>query len=173
MDAKEPQMSLWSQSLREGVVAGSLGSLLSTAVLALMGYRETGSAVAPTNAVSHWLWGNESLRAQRLSLRHTATGFITHHAASILWATLYARIYGYREKAKAPPRALAGGLATSAVAYCIDYTITPKRFTPGFEHRLSKPAMTATYGAMALGFALGAMALRESRGLRAGLEWAS
>ena len=166
-------MSLWSQSLREGVIAGTLGSLLSTAASALLGYRETGSAVAPTHAISHWLWGKESLRAQRPSLRHTATGFITHHVASVFWATLYARVYGYREKAKAPRRALAGGLATSAAAYGVDYTLTPKRFTAAFEHRLSTPARLAAYGAMALGFALGAMALRESRGLRAGLEWAS
>jgi hypothetical protein len=37
--------------------------------------------------------------------------------------------------------------------------LTPDRFTPGFEHRLSTPALIATYGAMALGMLLGARAI--------------
>jgi hypothetical protein len=153
----------WSTALREGAVAGTVASVLSTAVLALSGWRQAGSAVAPTNAVSHWLWGDESLHAQKPSWRYTLTGYVTHHLASIFWATLYSRLHGHREDAKTVPQAVAGGVATSAVAYAVDYYMVPKRLTPGYEHRISAGAMLATYGALAAGFALGALLLERTR----------
>jgi hypothetical protein len=156
-------MNPWNAALREGAVAGTLASLLSTVVLVVAGRRQAGSAVAPTNAVSHWLWGDESLRAQEPSLRHTLAGYLTHHAASIFWAALYSRLYGHREEAKSVPQAIAGALATSAVACVVDYQLVPKRLTPGFEHRVSTGALVATYGALAAGFALGALLLRHER----------
>lgn len=157
-------MSFWKTALREGVVAGTAASLLSTAVLAAAGLRQAGSAVAPTNAVSHWLWGDESLHAQQPSWRHTVTGYVTHHLASIFWASLYSLAYGHRDEAKRLPQAVAGGVATSAVALLVDYQMVPKRLTPGYEHRLSTSAMLATYGALAAGFALGALLLQTRSG---------
>lgn len=154
-------MNPWNVALREGAVAGTLASLLSTAVLAAAGRREAGSAVAPTNAVSHWLWGEESLRVQQPSLRHTLTGYLTHHLAAVFWAALYSWLYGHCAEAKTLPQAVAGGIATSGVACLVDYKMVPKRLTPGFEHRLSTGAMVATYGALAVGFALGALLLRR------------
>jgi hypothetical protein len=154
---------VWKKALREGVVAGSLASVLSTVVLALAGSRQNGSAVAPINATSHWLWGDESLQAQEPTWRHTFIGYLTQHAASIFWATLYSRFYGHRDEAKQLPEAIAGGVATSAVAYLVDYNAIPKRLTPGYEHRLSNGAMLATYAALAAGFALGAVLLRDRR----------
>ena len=163
-------MNRWEIALREGALAGSLASLLSTAVLATAGLRQAGSPVAPTNAVSHWLWGEESLHAQRPTLRHTLTGYVTHHLASIFWAALYSRLYGHRNAAKRLPQALAGGIATSAVACLIDYQLVPKRLTPGYEHRISKGAMVATYGALAAGFALGALLLGQQQEARPRLQ---
>lgn len=151
----------WARALREGAVAGTAGSVLSTLALAAVGRRENGSAAAPINAASHWLWGDEALRQDRPSWRHTLTGALTQHAASVFWATLYAAIVGHRPEAKRWDAAVAGGVATSAAAYVIDYTITPKRFTPGYEHRLDGRGMLVVYGALAAGFALGALALRE------------
>jgi hypothetical protein len=152
---------LWTQALREGAVAGTVASVLSTVALAMVGKRENGSMAAPVNAASHWLWGDESLREDGTTWRHTLTGALTQHAASVFWATLYSAIHGHRAQAKQWPEAVAGGIATSATAYVIDYTITPKRFTPGYEHRLDGKGMLIVYGVLAAGFALGAMALRE------------
>jgi hypothetical protein len=154
---------LWREALREGAVTGTIAGLLSTVVLAIVGQRQAGSASAPVNAASHWLWGDESLRQDGTTLRHTLPGFLTQHAASVLWGTLYSRVYGHRPEAKDLPQAVLGGIATSATAYVIDYTITPKRFTPGYEHRLDGSGMLAVYAALAVGFAVGAMALREQR----------
>ena len=154
-------MSRWTEALREGLLAGTAGSILSTLALAALGQRETGSLAAPINATSHWLWGEESLHEDAPTWKHTLTGALTQHAASVMWAALYAAVYGHRREAKRWPQAIAGGIGTSAVAYVVDYTITPKRFTPGYEHRLDGKGMLAVYGALALGFAIGAMALRS------------
>lgn len=150
----------WRQSLREGVVTGTAAALLSSVVLALAGRRQNGSMAAPVNAASHWLWGDEALRADGATPRHTLVGLATQHGASVFWATLYSLLHGHRPEAKRLPDAIAGGIATSATAYVIDYTITPKRLTPGYEHRLDGRAMFAVYAALAAGFALGALALR-------------
>ena len=153
----------WTQALREGAVAGSAGSVLSTLALVELGRRQNGSAAAPINAASHWLWNEESLRQDAPTWRHTLTGALTQTAASVFWATLYAAAVGHRPQAKRWPAAVAGGIATSAVAYVIDYTITPKRFTPGYEHRLDGKGLLLAYGALAAGFALGAMLLSRRR----------
>jgi hypothetical protein len=161
MFAMQDEATAWKQALREGAVTGSLAGILSTAVLALAGARQNRSAAAPINAASHWIWGDESLREDRLTLRHTLLGLLTQHAASIFWAALYSRIYGHRPEAKQWPQALAGAATTCAIAGVVDYMVVPKRLTPGYEHRLSTNAMVAVYAALAAGFALGAAVLRR------------
>ena len=133
--------------------------MLSTAVLGLLGRRQAGSAAAPLNAVSHWLWGGDALRQDRATWKYTLPGALTQHAASVLWATLYSRVYGHSREAKELSHAIAGGVATSATAYVIDYTITPKRLTPGYEHRLDGAGMLAVYAALAVGFSAGVLLL--------------
>jgi hypothetical protein len=150
----------WKPALREGAVSGTLAGLLSAAVLMASGKRENGSAVAPVNAESHWLWGDESLREDRPTLRHTLGGLVTHQLSTVFWATLYALVRGRRRPATVPA-ALLGGVAASAAAAAIDYTVVPKRFTPGFENRLSTGSMVAVFAAIAGGIALGTLLLRE------------
>jgi hypothetical protein len=152
-----------SPALRTGLMGGAGASLLSTAALMLAGRREAGSAVAPTNATSHWLWGEEALHADRPSLRHTALGFATHHLAATFWAVLYAWLFGNRPRALSIPSALAGATAASALFCAVDYTVTPERLRPGFEHRLSTGAMTVVYGALALGLAAGCLLANRRR----------
>ena len=43
--------------------------------------------------------------------------------------------------------------AIAALAAAVDYTITPHRFTPGWELVLSRRGMALAYAAMAAGFA--------------------
>lgn len=150
----------WKRTLREGVVSGLLAGLLSTAVLMATGRRENRSAVAPVNAESHWLWGDESLREDSPTLRHTLTGIVTHHLATVFWATLHALVRGERRTVDVP-QALLGGIATGAAAAVIDYTLVPRRLSPGFEHRLSTGAMVGVFAAIAGGIALGALLLHE------------
>ncbi|QGW81959.1 hypothetical protein [Variovorax paradoxus] len=149
--------------LRTGLIAGTLASFASTAALMLCGRREAGSAVAPTNATSHWLWGEQALQVYRPTLRHTALGYATHHASAIFWALLYAWLHTERRPPQSVPAALASAGAATAVACTIDYTITPRRLTPGFEHHLSKGSMAVVYGFFALGMAAGCLLAQRGR----------
>jgi hypothetical protein len=160
-NARMNQSSPWPVALREAAVSGSLASVLSTAALALASRYEVGRPFAGTNAVSHWLWGDEALRRNEADWRHTGVGYATHHGASVFWALLYSRLYGHRPEAHRPARAAAGALATAAISCLVDFRFTPQRLTPGFEHRLSKKALALVYGAFAAGLFLGALATRK------------
>ena len=153
-------MSTWKPAIREGLVSGSLASLFSAAYLAWAGTRR-GMPAAPVNAVSHWFFGDRSLRQDEPSLRYTATGYLTHHAAAIFWAVLHAKVWGTRAIAKQPLPAAAGAVAAAGVACFVDYQLTPKRLTPGFEHRLAKPDMTAVYACFALGLMAGSLLMKK------------
>ena len=154
-------MKKWKLVLTQGLLAGSLASAFSTAVLALTGRREAGSAAAPLNAVSHWYWGDEAFGRQEADLGHTAVGYLTHHSAAIFWATVYAALASQKPASRTLPGVLLGAAATSATAYLTDFKFTPHRFTPGYEHRLSTEALLAVHAALAVGLAAGALALRD------------
>jgi hypothetical protein len=145
-------------ALRTGLIAGAMASIASTLALALSGRRETGSAAAPTNAISHWLWRGEAFVVDRPTLRHTVVGYAIHHLASTFWAVLYAWLHGNGREAQTAPKAMAGAVVAAAIACAVDYTVTPKRLTPGFEHRLSTGAM-----AFAIGLAAGCLLANRRR----------
>jgi hypothetical protein len=151
----------WSRTLQRAAISGSVASVLSTLTLAVLGRREAGSAPAPINAVSHWFWGERAARQDGLSLRYTLAGYLTHHAAAIFWALFFERLFGRRTQ-RDPATALATGAAVATLAAVVDYTITPKRLTPGYEKRLSPPSLVVVYTAFAIGLALTGM----TRGLR-------
>ena len=153
-------MITWKHAFREGLVSGSLASLLSAAWLVLAGDRLDRPA-APLNAVSHWMFGRRALQQDGPSFQYTATGYLVHHACSVFWAVLHARVWGARPEAKQPLPALAGAVATAAVASLVDYQLTPKRLTPGFEHRLGRPQILNVYACFALGLAIGSVLMRK------------
>jgi hypothetical protein len=161
----------FQQTLLQALLAGSCASLLSAVVLAAAGRRETGSAAAPINAVSHWYWDREALWQQRVDAPHTVTGYAIHHVASVFWAALLSAFLRYRPQMNTLPRTVAACFATSAIAALVDFKVAPKRLTPGFEHRLSRKALFLTYGVFAVGLALGSLipkAPREGGRRRAG-----
>lgn len=152
-------MTSWRQALRRAVVSGSAASAASTAALAVCGRHEIGSAAAPTNAISHWLWGERALRHDGASLRHTLLGYGIHHLASIFWAALYEKYAA--PAARSTPEVLAAAAAVSAIACFVDYRMTPQRLTPGFERRLSREALLVVYAAVGVGLAAATLAERR------------
>jgi hypothetical protein len=155
-------MTPWTHALRNALVSGSFAAVTSTAALAALGKRDSGDAAAPINAISHWFWGDRAARVTDVDLRHTLAGYLTHHAAAIFWAVFFERWFG--ERARDDDRAaLVGGAATAALAATVDYTITPKRLTPGYEKRLSLGALVLVYAAFGIGLALSKRA-RSSTG---------
>ena len=153
-------MPTWKQAFREGLVSGSLASVLSAAYLAWAGERRNQPA-APVNAVSHWFFGDRALRQDGPSVKYTLTGYVTHHLAAIFWAVLHAKAWGARPQAKEPIPALAGAVTAASVACFVDYQLTPKRLTPGFEHRLGRPEMANVYAFFALGLAVGTLLMKK------------
>jgi hypothetical protein len=156
-------MHPWTSALREAAVSGTLASVFSSAALAVAGGRRAPSAAAPTNATSQWVWGQrEALAADRPDLRHTLVGYAIHHFAATVWAVLHARLLQHRPQMSRPLPALAAAAATSTVAAVVDLKFTPERLTPGFQHRISTPAVIATYACFALGLAAGSLAVRRA-----------
>jgi hypothetical protein len=151
----------WSRTLERAAISGTVASLVSTLALAAFGHRENRAPLAPINAVSHWYWGRRAARQDGASVKYTLPGYLTHHGAAILWAVVFERMFGRRAR-RDPAAALATGATVATLAAAVDYTITPKRLTPGFEERLSVPALVAVYAAFGLGLALTEM----TRGLR-------
>lgn len=140
---RRPAPSLWGPGIAAGVAAGGF----SMAALAFHSHLETGSAAAGLNAPSQWLWGEEALRANGWSMRHTGVGVLTHQAAGIFWGCLHAARAHSRE------HPLAEAVLSTAIVAFVDFALTPRRLTPGFERRLSPNALAWIFGAFALGLA--------------------
>lgn len=135
--------------------------MLSTVVLSWRSRRNTGEAATATNATSHWLWGERAMHRHRPSVRHTVPGYAIHHASSVFWGVAFERLLLNRRPTAA--RAATTAAAVSTLAYVVDYGLTPKRLTPGFERHLGARGMVMTYAAIAAGFAITAL-LRQRRG---------
>ncbi len=158
-------MKSWRQAWKDGNEAGATASLLSAAVLAVASKRETGSPFACLNATSHWIWGDGAACHQEASLRYTGAGYLIHHAASCFWGVLYECALGEQVDRLPPAAKVGAGMAAAAFACLVDYRMVPHRLSPGFELRLSRPAITAGYVAFGFGLALTGMARaqREAR----------
>lgn len=151
------------RTLIRALLTGTAASLASAAALALLAKAEGKGALQPTNATSHWLHGKQAARCDTLDATHTLVGFATHWASAVFWALPF-EFWRARRRAPSSGALLRGACITSAVAAAVDYGITPKRLTPGWELVLSKRSLVLTYGALALGLAAGAKLAQSSVG---------
>ena len=142
-----------------GLLTGNLAGLASMAALAWQGRWENGSAVAPLNAPSHWLWGDRALRQDGPSWRYTAHGLLIHQASAVMWGVLYERFVA--RPRPGPALQLRDAVVATAAAATVDFVLTPRRFTPGFERRLSLPSLVLVYAGFAAGVAIGSRLVRR------------
>lgn len=157
-------MKTWREALRDGMLSGSIASIVSTAVLAGRGVQENGTPYAPTNAISHWFWGERAARRDGPSARYTAVGYAIHHASSTLWAVIYEKWFGHRAERGEIVPGLACCAAIAGLACFVDYNLTPRRLQPGFEKRLSRASLFFVYATFGAGLALrGLTATRRHR----------
>lgn len=137
------------------LTSGNVAGLATTAAVAVAGKREAGSALAPVNATSHILWGDAAGRQDAASLKYTVPGFLLNHLSAIFWASFYEAWFSRRGRSGGAARTLVkpvlGAMVVSGGAYLTDYYLVPKRFTPGWEKRLSGKSLAAIYGMLALG----------------------
>ena len=139
----------WNVLAQRANVSGAAASVLSAIALAICGRIELGDPWAPLNGPSQWIFGPHAAHRSGPSLRYTLTGYLIHHLASVFWALTFERLRS-RRSIGAP------AAATAAIACFVDYQLTPRRLTPGFERRLSRKSLGVVYVAFAIGLAAGA-----------------
>ncbi|WON73812.1 hypothetical protein [Nitrosospira sp. Is2] len=165
--------------LGRAVISGTVGGLAAAAAASLAGKREDDHYAAPLNATSHIIWGDEAAYQDKPSLKYTLTGFLLNHASAIFWAIFYEKLLGRGEsradqgalhptnwnegplhdssniasQARPMLEPILDAAAVTAAAYVTDYYLVPKRFTPGFEKRLSGKSLFAVFVALAAGLA--------------------
>lgn len=125
------------------LVSGTAASMASTLAVSLWSRRETGAAATATNATSHWIWRGAHRQGERLNIRNTLSGYLIHHAMSLLWGSVFQTL------PQSPVEARAA--TTAAIGFVVDYTLTPARMRPGIEARVSRRAVLACYVAFGLG----------------------
>lgn len=136
------------------MLTGAVATAATTTAIAALGHLENGSAVAPLNAASHMLWGDEGT-TEEIDARHTLVGSAITVAGISSWAGLHEMMLPRHRPTL--PRALITGVATAAAAYVVDYHVVPKRFTPGFEKQLSRKALFGVYATLAFALAMGSL----------------
>jgi len=144
------------------LLSGTLASMTAALTLAACAKREGRSAPQPMNATSHWLHGDGAAFLLNADLKHTFAGYATHHVAAILWACVFEELRR-RQSDKGLSATCRDALITSGAAALIDYTITPRRFTPGWELVLSKKSMAAGYLALAGGLVAAELLMADRR----------
>jgi hypothetical protein len=157
----EKTMKPWKQALQDGMLPGTLAGLSSLLAMAWRGRRETGSALAPLNAPSHWVWGDQALRKNNLSWRYTGLGLLIHQGSAMFWGVLYERFIASTRRTHPLAADLRDAVVATAAAATVDLVLTPKRFTPGFERRLSPQSLLVVYLGFAIGVAAGSRYLRR------------
>lgn len=138
--------------MNDTMTTGAVVATATTAAAALLGRLESGSAVAPINAVSHIIVGDEEDTGERMDATHTLAGVGLNAMAVTGWAAVH-ELFMPRTGKPTVQRALLAGTATAALAYITDYHVMPKRLTPGFEKRLSRPALFAVFATLAISLA--------------------
>ena len=150
------------QLLASTLTTGSVASVVSTAVLATLAKMEGKGVPQPVNATSHWLHGENAADVGAIDVSHTGVGFATHHASALFWALPFEMWL-----ASHPPRSSLelgrDAAVMSAIAAIVDYGITPRRLTPGWELTLSRKSMVGAFAGLALGLAAGALVSRRIR----------
>ena len=136
------------------VRTGAVAATATTLAVAWCGENENGNALAPINAVSHCLWGERAAAAAGPSVKYTLTGLAVNGAAVMFWAGTQEVLLGRRIDRGGVANALLGGAAVAGLAYVTDYYLVPKRFTPGFEKRLSGRSLFTIYTVLGLSLGL-------------------
>jgi hypothetical protein len=144
-------------------VTGTVAGLASAAALALLAKAAGKGAAQPINATSHWLHGDSAAEFDELDAAHTLVGFATHYASAVFWALPF-EYWRARRRPPSTGALVRGACTTSAVAAAVDYGLTPKRLTPGWELVLGKRSLAVTYGVLALGLACGAKLAQATEG---------
>ncbi len=79
-------MRPWQHTLQDALRAGKIVGTATAIATVICGVLENGNAVAPINAISHIMWGDEALEAEAVSVRYTVTALALNDLAGVGWA---------------------------------------------------------------------------------------
>ena len=144
-----------NQSLRGSVIPGLVAGLATFAMISWRGQKDTRSAVAPINATSHILWGDEAAANTHITLRHTLPGLLINAGATIGWSVIDQLMVRTLSRRKGALANMMGGVFTALLAYLVDYHLVPSRLTPGWEKRISNHSLYLSLGTMGLALGIG------------------
>ena len=151
----------WRDALQNAALSGAVAAGTTSACVAVAGTRDSDSAVAPINATSHIVWGESAGANETVDARHTLLGMALNFGGCVFWATFFERYFGRAARRGDVATALLGGAAVAAAAYVTDYHVVPKRLTPGWESRISRRSLAATYVVLALSLPLAGLLRRR------------
>ncbi|HKN87739.1 MAG TPA: hypothetical protein VJV04_12835 [Nitrospiraceae bacterium] len=141
--------TMWLMSfVAKGMIGGALAGLATCAVAGLCARAERQTAVSALNSTSHIVWGDRAVDQTSASWQYTGTGIALNELALVFWGLVYEMWSHSAIGASMSP--LIRGVTVSALAYITDYHLIPRRFTPGFEKRLSQASLCAIYCAIAV-----------------------
>ena len=144
-----------AQTLRDGWIKAKVAATSTSGAVALAGHIEDSDALAPLNAISHIVWGDEAYQERDFSLKYTGTAIALNEVSVAGWAFLHEWIFGRsRENGNSAFAALGAG-AIAILAYVVDYHAVPARFKPGFERHLQPKSLVLIYILLALSLVLG------------------
>lgn len=138
---------------------GTGAALGSVAAIALLAKSDSKPALAPVNASSHWLWGDEAGARHAPDLAHTGVGAATNLGAGLMWGGLLGAHLA--RKKRAPYEIVRDGAVMGAVAGLLDYGLLPRRLSPGWELTLSSRSVVLGMAGMAAGAILGGLLARS------------
>jgi hypothetical protein len=114
--------------------------------------------LAPAQSISHILFGERVLRVFPVNFMYVLIGFALNTFAMIGWCALAELIF---QLVSGSPGNLwisvVVGASISTLAYFVDFRVVPKRFTPGFEHVLSRRSLYLVYWGLAVALCLGSL----------------
>lgn len=161
---EESPMNMLHELATDTLRTGAVATAATTAAVSALGLGEEGEPIAPINAVSHIAWGDEAAAHDEASVEYTGTGAALNAAAVTGWAGIHELVMRQVES-RTLANSMAVGTLVAAAAYVTDYYIVPRRFTPGFEKRLSGPALAGVYAVLAASLGVGTL-LRSRRSVR-------
>jgi len=155
---------MWLMSLlMKGVIGGALAGLATCAVAGLCARVERQTAVSALNSTSHIVWGDRAADQASASWKYTGTGIALNELALVFWGLVYEVWSHSAIGASMPP--VSRGATVSALAYITDYHLIPRRFTPGFEKRLSPASLSAIYCAIAISLPVAMKVIEPLKGM--------
>lgn len=147
-----------SHAIADILTTSGITTLTTTVAALSLGAIENGKPAAPLNATSHIVWGDSAANYSDFDLSHTLLGGVLNAGAMLSWAAVHRGLF---PKPKSLFGALGSGVTVAAMAYVTDYYLVPKRFTPGFEKRVSGTALATMYGVLAASLAVSAVLRRD------------